>query len=239
MLVAHRGCRCHRPALPAGLKLGVITMSKSNVARKAATLAAATAEQVATEITTPEQRAAADPMNPQPAPALPTSAPAGWAPTAEKPLHYTSPVGNARPLQGYVVPAMVTADQSVLAHARAAAYKSFATGSGGALSVALHAWCAVQGLPAQAAVVIAYGLRNVPGLYYANAPYTAPGSWQQKFSAAPFAKGVAPAVCDEVTKAHAKVWEAYVLANPAAQAVHASIAGLPAIVPATEEAPAA
>lgn len=195
------------------------------IAKKAAALAAATAEQVtetaAVETTTVEQAVE------QAAPALPTSAPTGWAPTAEQPLHYTSPVGNARPLMGYVVPAMATADQSVLAHARAAAYKAFAAGSGGALSVALHAWCAVKGLPAQAAVVIAYGLRNVPGLYYANAPYTAPGSWQQKFSAAPFAKGVAPAVCDAVTQAHAAVWQAYVASNPAAQAVHAAIAGLP------------
>jgi hypothetical protein len=204
-----------------------------NTAKRAAALAAATATATATEAPLAEALATAIAegvvvLDAAP-PAMPTSAPQGWAPTAAQPLHYTSPVGNARPLQGYVVPALHASGVTVLSHARSAAYKSFANGSGGALSVALHAWCAVHGLPAQAAVVIAYGLRSVPGLYYANAPYTAPGSWQQKFASAPFAKGVAPAVPCAVTQAHAAVWSAYVLSNPAAQAVHASIAGLPVI----------
>lgn len=211
-----------------------MTKTKANAKTIAAELAAQvvadlTDEQVAT-IAADRAEPATEATDDQPkaANAMPANAPQGWARTDEQPLHYSSPVGNARPLLGYVVPTMATADQTVLAHARSAAYKAFAPGSGGALAVALHSWCAVKGLPAQAAVVIAYNLRNVPGLYYPNAPYTAPGSWQQKFASAPFTKGVAPAVCCAVTQAHAAVWEAYVASNPAAQAAHASIAGLPA-----------
>lgn len=199
----------------------------ANTTTKAKAAAAAAAAAAATPAATPA--ASGVPVT------MPPAAPAGWAPTPAQPLHYSSPVGNARPLQGYVVPAMHASGVTVLAHARSGAYKAFAPGSGGALAVALHAWCASQGLPAQAAVVLAYLLRNVPGLYYANAPYTAPGSWQQKFASAPFAKGVAPVACCATTLHHAGVWAAYVASSPAAQAAHASVAGLPAWQPAQPE----